>query len=107
MDIGLDASKERRPEILAAQSDPGGNEPGRARKTARLVRPQAWSEGMRASLAAPAVVPLLHGASGPWDDLAVFASIVLILGVMIVLSWRAGRDKRKQKRAARKARRRR
>ena len=76
-----------------------------------LTRPRAPrlapSGDMRASLAAPAVVPLLHGASGVWDDLAVFAAVVLALGAMIYLSWRAGKDKRKQKRAARKARHRR
>ncbi len=53
-----------------------------------------------------ATVPLLHGAAGPWDDIAIFGVMVGVLVLMLVLAWRAGKDKRKLKRAARKARRR-
>jgi hypothetical protein len=46
------------------------------------------------------VLPLLHGASGVWDDVAVFAGLMIMVGVVTFLSWRSGREKRRKKRQA-------
>lgn len=45
-------------------------------------------------------LPLLHGASGPWDDIAVFAALMVMVGVVTFMAWKSGRQKRRAKRTA-------
>ncbi len=59
----------------------------------------------RASLPAGAAVPLLHGASGFWDDLIALLGIVAVIGVLIFLSWRSGTKKRAARGRGRRSRR--
>jgi hypothetical protein len=47
---------------------------------------------------APAVLPapLLHGVGGSrYDELVIFGGLGLIIGVLVLLSWRAGRKRKK------------
>ena len=52
----------------------------------------------------PLILPLLHGASGMWDEIFIFGGIGVILMGLAFLSWRSGRD-RKRRRAGRGRRR--
>jgi hypothetical protein len=42
------------------------------------------------------LVPLLHGAAGFWDDLIGFIGILVVIGGLLLLTWRAGKKKRQR-----------
>jgi len=41
------------------------------------------------------VIPLLHGASGPWDDLIGFLGIMAVVVALLIPLWLSGRKKQK------------
>ena len=52
------------------------------------------------------VIPLLHGGgTGYWDDLIGFLGIMVVVGGLMIITWRSG--KKKQKARGKAARRRR
>lgn len=51
------------------------------------------------------LVPLLHGAAGFWDDLIGFIGILVVIGGLLFLTWRAGKKKQLRRGRARRGRR--
>lgn len=41
------------------------------------------------------VIPLLHGASGPWDDILGFLAIMAVVGGLLIIPWISGRKRQK------------
>lgn len=48
--------------------------------------------------ALPVVLPLLHGASGLWDEIMIFGGIGVILLGLSFLSWRNSRARKRRRR---------
>jgi hypothetical protein len=44
----------------------------------------------------PLILPLLHGASGFWDEIFIFGGIGVILLGLAFLSWRSGRTRKRR-----------
>ena len=47
----------------------------------------------------PFTFPLLHvlgGGGGVWDELVMFGGIGLVIGTLVFLSWKAGRDRQRR-----------
>ena len=42
-------------------------------------------------------LPLLHGAAGQWDEVAIYGGFGLIILAMIALSWRASRRRKRRR----------
>ena len=55
----------------------------------------------RGALAGILPIPLLHGAAGPADEIAIFGGIGAVLLILAFLSWRAGRERKKRRRRTR------
>lgn len=52
------------------------------------------------------LVPLLHGGgTGYWDDLIGFIGILVVIGGLLLLTWRAGKKKQRLRGRARRGRR--
>jgi hypothetical protein len=47
---------------------------------------------------------LLHGASGPYDDIAIFGGVGFVVAALVFLSWRAGRERKRRERGRRRRR---
>jgi hypothetical protein len=56
------------------------------------------STGTGGLVAVGGLVPLLHGAAGIWDDLIGFIGILVVLGGLLFLTWRAGKKKQQRRR---------
>ena len=41
-------------------------------------------------------LPLLHGSAGQWDEVAVYGGFGLIILVIVALSWRAARRRKRR-----------
>ena len=46
-------------------------------------------------------LPLLHGAVGIWDEVAIYGGLGLIFLTLMFLSWRARRQKKRRRRGGR------
>ena len=42
-------------------------------------------------------LPLLHGAAGQWDDVAIYGGFGLVILAMLGLSWRASRRRKRRR----------